>query len=276
MKNPSVSVQFQKMSNKLNGYLLITFLSIFLFSCTQSTADFSNRELNFDSDWKFYRGTISGAEIAAFNDSQWRNLDLPHDWSIEDLPAAAGKKQIGPFTEDSEGKGSTGHTVGGVGWYRKTFNTESSFKNKIVQVNFDGVYMESNVWINGQHLGFHGYGYTPFTYDLTPYLKSTGEKNTLAVWVNNPGKNSRWYSGSGIYRHVKLQVTGLVNIPVCGTFISTPEVSAGKATVKVVTKVDNSTSEAIDVTISTSILSPEGIQVAQIESSPENQFRKNC
>jgi beta-galactosidase len=267
MKNLTISVHFQKIFNKLKEYILIVSFSIFLFSCTQSPADFSNRELDFDSGWKFYRGTLSGAEIAAFNDSQWRNLDLPHDWSIEDLPAAAGKKQIGPFSEDSEGKGSTGHTIGGVGWYRKTFTTESSFKNKIVQVSFDGVYMESNVWINGQHLGFHGYGYTPFTYDLTPYLKPAGEKNTLAVWVNNPGKNSRWYSGSGIYRHVKLQVTGLVNIPVFGTFISTHEVSAEKATVKVLTKVDNSTSEDIDVTVSTSILSPEGIQVAQIESS---------
>ena len=267
MKKLSISLQSKQLSNILNDCILIVFFSVFLFSCTQSTTDFSNRELSFDNDWKFYRGTVSGAEIPAFNDSQWRNLDLPHDWSIDDLPAISGKKQIGPFSEESEGKGSTGHVVGGTGWYRKTFTTESSLKNKIVQICFDGVYMESNVWINGQHLGFHGNGYTPFSYDLTPYLKPVGEKNILAVWVNNPGKNSRWYSGSGIYRHVTLQVTALVNIPVYGTFISTPEVSAEKATVKVLTKVDNSTSEDIDVTVSTSILSPEGIQVAQIESS---------
>ncbi len=192
---------------------------------------------------------------------------MPHDWSIEDLPFVDGKKQIGPFSEDSEGKGSTGHVIGGTAWYRKTFVTENSFKNKIVEICFDGVYRECNVWINGQHVGFHPNGYTPFNCNLTPYLKPEGEKNTLAVVVINPGKNSRWYSGSGIYRHVVLQVTDLVSIPVWGTFISTPEVSAEKAQVKVVTTVENRTSEDVEISISTQIFSPEGISVAQMESS---------
>ncbi|MBC8006107.1 MAG: beta galactosidase jelly roll domain-containing protein, partial [Verrucomicrobia bacterium] len=190
------------------SFIVILLAALIGGSCN-STDDFSNRELNFDEEWKFYLGDVQGAESMDFDDSQWRTLDLPHDWSIEDLPAVRGKKQIGPFTEDSEGKGSTGHVKGGTGWYRKTFTLDESTTNKKVQICFDGVYRECDVWINGQHLGFHAYGYTPFTFNLTPHLKPAGQQNVLSVKVSNPGKNSRWYSGSGIYRPVKLQVTNL-------------------------------------------------------------------
>ena len=128
------------------------------------------------------------------------------------------KKQIGPFSEDSQGKGSTGNVLGGTGWYRKAFTLDQSSEGKKVQILFDGVYMNSEVFINGHSLGVHPYGYTPFYFDLTPHLKPAGEQNVLAVKVNNNGKNSRWYSGSGIYRHVNLIVTGKVNIPVLGNF----------------------------------------------------------
>jgi beta-galactosidase len=248
--------------------LFLTLIAAFLFnSCSKPQSDFSNREQNFDSGWKFKLGKVAHADSAVFDDSAWRTLDLPHDWSIEDLPVVTGKKQIGPFTEDSPGKGATGNVMGGEAWYRKTFVTESSFKNKIVQICFDGVYMECNIWLNGQHVGFHSYGYTPFNCNLTPFLKPVGEKNTLAIVVINPGKNSRWYSGSGIYRHVVLRVTDLVNIPVWGTFITTPEVSAEKAKVKVNTSVDNRTSGDVEIKVSTQIISPEGIEVAQSEST---------
>jgi beta-galactosidase len=245
---------------------LILLATIFFASCTSSNSGFSGTEQNFDSGWKFKLGNVPHADSAVFDDSGWRTVDLPHDWSIEDLPVVAGKMQIGPFSEASEGKSSTGHTVGGIGWYRKTFTSDKSFKNRIVQVCFDGIYMECNIWLNGQHIGFHAYGYTPFTCNLTPYLKPEGEKNTLAIVVINPGKNSRWYSGSGIYRHVVLKVSDLVNIPVWGTFISTPEVSAEKATVKVATTVENRTSGNVEVSVATRIISPEGQVVTQTES----------
>jgi len=257
----------QKRSSEQSVAFFIFFTSILFFSCNTAKPDFTNREQNFDTGWKFNRGEVAHADSLVFDDSKWRTVDLPHDWSIEDLPVVAGKKQIGPFSEDSEGKGSTGHTVGGVGWYRKSFTTESSFTDKIVEICFDGVYGESNVWINGQHLGFHANGYTPFNYNLTPYLNPVGEKNTLAVWVGNIGKNSRWYSGSGIYRHVTLKVTDLVNIPVWGTYITTPEVSTEKALVKVMTTVNNQTSGDVEIIVSTQIISPEGIAVAQTESN---------
>jgi beta-galactosidase len=248
------------------GFFPIILMAILLISCN-SKKDFSNREQDFNEGWKFHLGDVKGADSTVFNDSQWRTLDLPHDWSIEDLPAAPGKKQIGPFTEDSEGKGSTGNVKGGIGWYRKTFTLDKSTKNKRVQVCFDGVYRECNVWINGHHLGFHAYGYTPFFYNLTPYLKPAGQKNVLAVWVNNPGKNSRWYSGSGIYRPVTLQVTDLVNIPVWGTFITTPEVSAEKASVKVKTAVNNVTSGDVEVSVLTELYAPDGKLAAKAESA---------
>jgi len=260
---------YQHLPKRMNHFaacFLILIASISMISCGKVQTDFANRERNFDADWKFHLGDIRGADSAKFDDSKWRTLDLPHDWSIEDLPAIEGKKQIGPFSEDSPGKGSTGNVMGGIGWYRKTFTLDKSTKSKRVQIYFDGVYRECNVWLNGQHLGFHAYGYTPFFLNMTPYLKPVGEKNVLSVWVNNPGKNSRWYSGSGIYRHVTLQVTDLVNIPVWGTFISTPEVSAEKAKVKVATTIHNITDRDVDIKLFTQIYSPDGKVVGQSET----------
>jgi len=242
-------------------------LSVFVFASCNSKVDLSKRDQNFDSGWKFQLGDAPGAETAAFDDSQWRQLDLPHDWSIEDLPAAEGKKQVGPFSEDSPGKGSTGNVLGGIGWYRKTFTLDQSSDGKKVQILFDGVYMNSEVWINGQSLGVHPYGYTPFYYDLTPHLKPAGEPNVLAVKVNNNGKNSRWYSGSGIYRHVDLIITEKIYLPVWGTFVTTPEVSAEKALVKLNIKVTNETGAKGKLEISTHLISPEGQTITQAKTT---------
>ncbi|MDQ6904982.1 MAG: beta galactosidase jelly roll domain-containing protein, partial [Bacteroidota bacterium] len=160
---------------------------------------------NFDGNWKFHPGDVSNAESENLSDKSWRTLTLPHDWSIEDLPNQS-DSVIGPFTIKSIGATATGYTVGGIGWYRKHFKL-NNIKNKEVNIYFDGVYMNSDVYINGHHLGNHPYGYTPFSYDIASYLKSNGEENIIAVRASNEGKNSRWYSGSGIYRHVWLTVT---------------------------------------------------------------------
>lgn len=242
-------------------------LMLGLISCQNQNVKLPEREQNFDSGWKFNRGDAPGAEAASFDDSQWRQLDLPHDWSIEDLPAAEGKKQIGPFSEDSQSKGATGHVLGGIGWYRKTFVSDQSLEGKKVQILFDGVYMNSEVWINGQSLGVHPYGYTPFYYDLTPFLKPTGEPNLLAVKVNNNGKNSRWYSGSGIYRHVSLQVSGKVNIPIWGISVNTPEVSPEKAVVKFGIRVNNESKESSDLIVVTKIFSPDGKTASEAKTT---------
>ena len=186
----------------------------------------------FDNNWKFFLGDADDAKNISFNDASWRSLILPHDWSIEDLPNQS-DSVIGPFTSKSIGATATGYTVGGIGWYRKHF-TLNNITNKKITIYFDGVYMNSDVWINEHHLGNHPYGYTPFYYDITPYLKQNGE-NVLAVRVRNEGKNSRWYSGSGIYRHVWLTITNPVHVEQWGVYITTPDVSETSATINIAT-----------------------------------------
>jgi beta-galactosidase len=199
---------------------LIILLSLRLLLASNSRAQ--RAHTNFDANWKFHLGDVTNAAREKADDKNWRTLDLPHDWSIEDLPGQS-DSIIGPFTTKSIGATATGYTVGGIGWYRKHFKL-NNIKNKEVNIYFDGVYMNSDVYINGHHLGNHPYGYTPFSYDITPYIKSNGEENILAVRASNEGKNSRWYSGSGIYRHVWLTVTPLMHIAPWGIYITTPDV----------------------------------------------------
>ena len=160
----------------------------------------------FDLGWRFYLGAGEGFESPDFHDSAWRLVDVPHDWSIENLPPAAEQQTdvVGPFDRGAKGGTATGFSVGGEGWYRKRFQLPAPARGR-VEILFEGIYMNSDVWLNGHHLGTHPYGYTPFAYNLTPYLAADGD-NILAVRVRNLGRNSRWYSGSGIYRHVWLDI----------------------------------------------------------------------
>jgi beta-galactosidase len=248
--------------------LLVVFLLVFsvLISCSSSNQELSERTISFNDGWKFYRGDIAGAEDVSFDDHNWRVLDVPHDWSIEDLPENEYPEQIGPFTPDSPGGTSTGFVIGGIGWYRKPFVLDKSTRNKKVQIYFDGVYMNSEVWINGHYLGIQPYGYTPFYYDLTPYLFAPGKTNVLAVKVNNNGRNSRWYSGSGIYRNVDLIITGLLHIKEWGQFITSPEVSAARAKVNVSSTVINETTNDEQVALLIHILDISNNLVAQTSS----------
>lgn len=204
----------------------------------------------FNDAWRFHRGDAQGAESENFEDAQWRTLDVPHDWTIEDLPpvtdagAAAiwnsgtAPLQTGPFSlYASEGQISTGWTVGGVGWYRKTFDKPAIQADGKAELRFEGVYMNCDVWLNGAHLGNHPYGYTEFAYDVTPHLKDG--RNIVAIRVNNTGRNSRWYSGSGIFRKVWLSVAGELRIPVHGVYVTTPEVAKDAATVNVEVTIEN-------------------------------------
>jgi len=364
-----------------------------------------NRERSFDSDWRFLRADAPGAEAPSFDDSAWRQIDLPHDWSIEDLPPsgtprvpelsvvpgkwrfqkgddaawkardfddsnwqivtlpdnwehhsdytndnvygwfrrrieipAEGKGKdfdlllgciddvdeaflngeriggtgsfppdyqtawdtprryrvaaslvrgdgsdvlavrlfdgggkggifqegtksvrVGPFDPgQSQGGASTGHVLGGTSWYRKHFTLTPAENGKRVSVRFDGVYMNADFWVNGHHLGNHPYGYTSFELDLTPYLKPAGQENIIAVRVRNEGKNSRWYSGSGIYRHTWLTVTDPVHVPTGGVFVTTPEVSKDKAVVKIATEVRNDGAAAAEVVVRARVRNSSG------------------
>ncbi len=233
--------------------------------------DPKERDHSFDADWFFHRGDVEGAEAPLFDDSKWRKLDLPHDWSLEDLTPvdqATGQgtvwvqanvpTEIGPFSVSrSAGEEATGWVVGGTGWYRKRFHVSAADAKSQCEIRFDGVYMNSDVWLNGHLLGFHPYGYTTFAYDLTPYL-NRGEENILAVRVRNEGQTSRWYSGSGIYRHVWLTFTENIRIPLWGVGVSTPKVAPEAATVEVTVKAENRADSASHSSLKVNILGPHG------------------
>jgi beta-galactosidase len=368
-------------------------------------------ETSFDLDWRFLRGDAAGAERADFDDSAWRRLDVPHDWSIEDLPPVAaaapelsvvpgtwrfhkgddagwkapefddsawqevvlpgnweqhsnyageniygwfrrrleipaelrGKEivlllgriddadevwlngqriggtgsfppdyrtawdverryrvpatlvrgdgsdvlavrvfdgtgnggittactvatRVGPFAPGESPSGHfTGFTLGGNGWYRKRFVVNETGKQ--VAVRFDGVYRNPEVWLNGQRVGEHPNGYTSFEFDLTPYLNSPGQENVLAVRVRNEGRSTRWYSGSGIYRHVWLTVRESVHVPTWGVFVTTPEVSKERAVVKASVEVRNAGDAATEAIIRTRVRDAAGHEVGSAESS---------
>ncbi|GAB3701068.1 glycoside hydrolase family 2 TIM barrel-domain containing protein [Spirosoma flavus] len=202
------------------------------------------------------------AEQPTYNDATWRKLDLPHDWSIEDLPNQKPDQVAGPFSRASVGGTSTGFTVGGTGWYRKSFTLSSAEKGKTVTIHFDGAYTETDVWLNGHHLGYHAYGYTPFSYDLTPHLSLPGSKNVLAVRVKNLGQNSRWYTGSGIYRHVWLTVAEPVHIAPFGVAITTSQITEKSAQVQLTTSIDNVSEKPMPIVVQTTLIAPNGKSVS--------------
>src|SRR5216117_943720 len=183
---------------------------------------------NFDQGWRFHLGDVPGAQDPAFADASWRALDLPHDWSIE-----------GPFSEQNPAGVAGGALPGGVGWYRKSFTMPRADSGRLAFIDFDGVYRNSEVWINGSYLGKRPYGYSSFRYALTPHLRF-GARNVIAVRVDNSQQpNSRWYSGSGIYRHVRLVTTNAAHVDQWGTYVTTPAVSVESARVTIRTRIRN-------------------------------------
>ena len=223
----------------------------FMTGCGDNT-DQSERIKDFDAGWLFLKDSLQNAEAVNFDDSGWRRIDLPHDWSIEDLPGQS-DSVIGPFSNKSEGGMSTGYFVGGTGWYRKHFSITAEENNKIIWINFDGVYMDCDVWLNDHHLGNHPYGYTPFNLEISKYLNPPSQDNVLAVRVRNLGQNSRWYSGSGIYRHVELIEADSVHIVPWGVYITTYQRSPEDATALIVTTIENSSHVQVPVKLSAKI-----------------------
>ena len=196
---------------------------------------------SFNKDWKFFLGDVKEASNEDFNDAGWRSLQLPHDWSIEL-----------PFDSTSPTGTGGGALRGGIGWYRKTFSLPAASKGKNIFIDFDGVYCNSEVFVNGHSLGLRPNGFISFRYDLTPYVKFGNQSNTIAVKVDNGQQpNSRWYSGSGIYRNVWLTTVGAVYVDHWGTNITTPVVSAGSASVNIKTIVKNSRETSAGITVKT-------------------------
>jgi len=239
---------------KKTSILIILVLTNIFISNVLAVTPGERRHLLMDYNWKFIQSDVKGAEAPAYNDAAWRTLNLPHDWSIE-----------GEFKQDAVTKGAGGYLPTGIGWYRKHFTLSSIGKDQQFRIEFDGVYMNSDVWINGHHLGKHPYGYTSFYYDLTPFLKK-GE-NVIAVRVDNSIQpNSRWYSGSGIYRHVWLDIAGPVHIAQWGTYITTPKVDVSSATISVRTSVENALSVSKKVLLRSVIHDSAGKEVATVDT----------
>lgn len=200
-------------------------------------------------------GDVPEASWTDFEDGGWRLLDLPHDWAVE-----------GDFSEDNPSGTGGGALPGGTGWYRKTFVPERSESGKRFRIVFDGVYMNSEVFLNGVSLGHRPYGYITFSYDLTPHLK-WGEKNVLAVRVDNAEQpNSRWYSGCGIYRNVWLVKTGDVHVAEWGTYVTTASVDSARAILNVETRVANESGVNVRVAVRSSLHDADGNMVSKGET----------
>ena len=227
----------------------------------------ADRYLDFGQDWKFVlvnpngtndpTGAYTTAYQPGFDDSNWQALDVPHDWAIYltpvDLPGTSG---------------ATGFLQTGLAWYRKHFTLPPSLAGQRISIEFDGIYMDSTVWLNGQQLGNHPYAYTGYNFDITSLVHTDGVTgNVLAVQVPSAQPSSRWYSGSGIFRNVYLVVTGPVHVARHGTLVTTPDLAAnlqsGFAAVQIQTDVENDGTQAATVDVAVTITDPRGRTAGQ-------------
>src|SRR5208337_3010963 len=232
-------------------------VNLYSESATESTLPL--RQTNFDDDWKFLKGDVQGAHLPDLNDEKWNKISLPHDWSIE-----------GPFSKDAPGGGTCAYLPMGIGWYRKQFTLPPALAGRNIVIQFDGVYQCSEVWINGHSLGTRPNGYVSFVYDLTPHLHKGHQPNVLAVRVDNSQQpNSRWYSGSGIYRHTWLIATGAVRFAQWGTCVRTPRISRESATVEVSTRVQNDLLQAAPSSLRSFILDKDGKTIQETTMDAE-------
>jgi hypothetical protein len=224
---------------------------------------------NFDFDWRFQLGDGKESSAPEFDDALWRKLNVPHDFGVE-----------GEFSETNAS--CTAYLPGGIAWYRKTFVASADWRDDLVSVEFDGVAMNSEVWINGHYLGKRPYAYSTFNYDLTPYLH-LGGTNVIAVRVDHTEiSDSRWYMGSGIYRNVWLIGTEKIHVARHGVYVTTPQVSTASAQVEIQTRVQNQTDTATEAELLTEIINANGKVVksvtskATIPAQEENLFSQNA
>jgi len=244
-----------------NGFLIFTLLTGVPAMATKPGSSQPGRiTVSFDFDWRFLKADAPGAEQPDFPDATWRSLSVPHDWSIE-----------GPFDQKSPTRGAGAFLPSGVGWYRKQFTLPARDAGRQVFIDFDGVMANSDVWINGYHLGKRPYGYVSFRYDLTGHLHFGANKsNVLAVRTDTSQQPaSRWYTGAGIYRHVRLVVTDPVHIDQWGTFVTTPQVTDRKATVHVQSTVVNQSDADRAVALQIILIGPSGRSIQTVQTKPQ-------
>ena len=247
------------------GFLFALLLTqVAVFAQTTKQVRIINK---FDNDWSFIQQDVPGAEKTEFDVSKWRKLNVPHDWSIE-----------GTYDKTNLTARGGGYLPSGIGWYRKVFKLDESLAAKKVTVEFDGVMANSEVWINGFHLGKRPYGYISFHYDLSKHLHfGSGKTNVIAVKADNTVQPaSRYYTGAGIYRHVRLVATDLVHLDDWGVFITTPDATAQKATVKVETSVSNESGKATQVILETSVVDENGKVIKTTQARQNIEANKSA
>jgi beta-galactosidase len=241
----------------------LVFILIFALIVTNNIIAQTRQHTLLDFDWKFIHSDSVQAEHTDYDDSHWRTLNLPHDWSIEY-----------PYDEHATTGGSGGYVQSGIGWYRKHVNFNQNVQGKTIWLEFDGIYMNSDVWVNGHHLGNHPYGYTSFYYNLSPFL--IDGDNVIAVRVDNSKQpNSRWYTGSGIYRHVWLTTTEQLHLGHWGTYITTTDITDTTATISITTTIENDSKIRQTDKLFTTIIDPSGTQVG-VHSSKFNVGINDC
>ncbi|MDR1416297.1 MAG: beta galactosidase jelly roll domain-containing protein, partial [Prevotellaceae bacterium] len=232
-------------------------VAFFLAPC--SARENFRKTLDFTESWQFT--LADSAESYAFdasNNSTWKTINLPHDWSIE-----------ADFSLDNPATPGGGALPGGIGWYRKTFEIDKKLKDKKIFIDFDGIYQNSEVWMNGESLGKRPNGYVSFRYDLTPYIQF-GKKNVITIKVDNSHQpNSRWYSGSGIYRNVRLTIVNPLHVDHWGAYVTTPEVTKENATVQIITTIRNTSATRQQAKLFTSLIDASGKEIARTENSIE-------
>ncbi|MFC4675075.1 glycoside hydrolase family 2 TIM barrel-domain containing protein [Dysgonomonas termitidis] len=254
--------------NILRYFVVSILCATFLISCMGGAEEEFARKLNFDKGWSFHYGDMPADRIFMQDTIQWTTVDIPHDWSMDMLFAK------------SDGGIAIGQTQGGTAWYRKTFTIPSISSDKKLRLYFEGVYMESEIWINGKQASFHPYGYTSFFCDITEYCNPAGQENIVAVKVKNEGRNSRWYAGSGIYRHVWLITEDKLHLDEWGTFITTDIMSNEEANIKLAVDIFNETDKPVEAILSIEIKDSlnnivgnrqEAINLSNTESKTINQ-----
>ena len=225
------------------------------------------RKQNFNKDWYFKlnaQGDFSKKDVDVHD---WSKLNLPHDWSI-----------YFDFDHKSPARNEGGQLNGGTAWYRKTFTVDEAAKDKDVRINFDGVYMDSKVYVNGKFVGHYPSGYNHFSYDITEFLNKDGSENTIAVQVTNKQPSSRWYSGSGIYRDVTLSYRDKVQVAENGNHITTPKLAEqkdGNVETQIQSKIKNTAKTLAKVFVEQQIFTKEGKAVSDLVRSVTKSLAGN-
>lgn len=236
-------------------HLLSVALVAGLFACLPLRSSAARAAKDFDDNWLFSRGDFASAMMPPFDDGSWRVLNVPHDWSSE-----------GPFS--AEYASGTGYAPGGIGWYRKHFQLDQYQQGQSVTIEFDGVYDYSEVWINGRFAGERPFGFIGFQCELTPFLNWNGHDNVVAVRVDHSRyADSRFYTGSGIYRNVRLIITDQLRIAHWGVCATTPKIKSDSALVHIETTVENHSATRRTYSLESDIVAPDGELVATVTSS---------